>query len=187
MNDPIHQRGQAMEDMFFTINDHKLLDNIRAEMAAKEHRDALQSASGISDTPTLDALHGCGITPESLASVALIPLVAVAWSDNKMEDPEKAAILKAAESAGIAVGTASYQTMESWLNNPPESELLDTWKSYIGALKSTLEGPALNQLKNSVLGRAENVAKSAGGFLGLGNKVSDSEQGVLDDLAKAFD
>ena len=63
---------------------------------------------------------------------------------------------------------------------------LESWKAYIGALKETLDGAALTQLKASILDRAEAVAKSAGGFLGLGNKVSDVERKVLDDLSNSF-
>ena len=187
MSDSLHDRGKAIEDLFFAENDKKLLDKIRKEMGDKESRYALETASGIKDAAALDALVASGITPESLTSVALIPLVAVAWSDNKMEAAEKTAILKAAEVAGIQTGSASYATMESWLHTKPKPELLETWKAYVHSLKSTLDGPSFGQLKTSIIGRAEDVAKSAGGFLGLGNKVSDSEQKVINELSKAFD
>jgi hypothetical protein len=187
MSDSLHDRGKAIEDQFFAEQDKKLLNKIRAEMAAKESREALEHASGISDVTVLDALVSIDITPESLTSVALIPLVAVAWSDNKMENSEKKAILEAAKIAGIAPGSASYATLESWLNTRPEPKLLEAWKAYVHSLKSALETVAYNQLKASVLGRAEDVAKSAGGLLGLGNKISRSEEKVLEELSKAFD
>jgi hypothetical protein len=41
-------------------------------------------------------------------------------------------------------------------------------------------------LRDAVLRQAREVAEAAGGFLGLGSKVSASEQAVLDDLARAF-
>ena len=187
MDDSLKGRGKAMEDLFFAEKDQQLLKKIREEAASKEVREALQSASGITDAAVLDGLVAAGITPESLTSLSLIPLVAVAWADKKMEDAEKAAILQAAEAGGIAPSSASYASMVSWLEKQPEKKLLDAWKSYIGAIKDTLEPPVAGQLKTSILGRAESVAKSAGGFLGVGNKVSDVEQKVLDDLAKTFD
>ncbi len=176
-----------MEDLFFAEKDQELLEKIREEIGAKESRDALQSASGISDAAVLDALIESGIKPETLTSVALIPLVAVAWSDNKMEDAEVTAILQAADVAGITTGSASYHTIEAWLSRKPGHDLLDAWKSYIGSLKSTLDEVALTQLKTSIIGRAEHVAKASGGFLGLGHRVSDSERKVLDELTQAFD
>jgi hypothetical protein len=187
MEDSLHERGKAMEDLFFKQTDEKLLKNMRHELAAKEMRDALHEASGISDKGVLDELIGAGITPDSLTSIAMVPLVVVAWADKVMERSEKAAILQAAEDAGIKTGTASYTTLESWLNKKPSSELLDAWKAYIVALKPTLDGAAYTQLKHSIVGRAEKVATAAGGFLGIGNKVSEVERKALDDLASTFD
>ena len=187
MDDSLKGRGKAMEDLFYAAKDQQLLKKIREEAASKEQTEALKAASGIEDSAVLDSLVAAGISPESLTSVSLVPLVAVAWADKKMEDAEKAAILQAAEAGGIEPSSASYATMESWLNKQPGKELLDAWKSYIAAIKDTLEPAASSQLKTSIIGRAEAVAKSAGGFLGVGNKVSDVEQKVLDDLAKAFD
>lgn len=186
MDDSLNSRGKAMEELFFKEKDQQLLEKIRNEAASKEQREALQNASGIEDAAVLDALTATGITPESLMSVSLIPLVAVAWADKKMEDAEKAAILQAAEAGGIDPGSASYETMKSWLEQQPGKELLDAWKSYIVAIKDNLEPAVAAQLKTSILGRAESVAKSAGGFLGIGNKVSSEEQKVLGDLANTF-
>lgn len=187
MQDSLHERGKAMEDLFYAETDKKLLDKMRAELSAQESRAGLQVATGISDLSVLDALTESGITPETLTSVALIPLIAVAWADNVLDDNEKKAILQAADGAGIESGSASFATIETWMNKQPQPELLATWKAYIGSLKSTLDSAAFSQLKISVISRAENIAESAGGFLGLVNKISGSERKVLDELAKAFD
>jgi hypothetical protein len=186
MNDPIHERGQAIENLFFAQSDQQLLAKMKAELAAEEARGALRHASGISDPAVLDALLANHITPESLTSVGLIPLVAVAWADDSMEESEKAAILQAADISGVKAGSVGYEMLEKWLSQRPSPELLAGWKAYVGALHDVLDPAALAQLKTSVLGRAKEVAKSAGGFLGLGNKVSDSEQKVLDDLSNTF-
>lgn len=187
MKDSLHERGKAMEDRFFAEKDEKLLEQLRADLSAKESRDALEAASGITDVAVLDALNECGITPESLASVSLIPLVAVAWADGVMDEAEKKAILKAAATAGINSDTASYTMLERWLAARPGVELLDSWKAYISTVKASLNESAFALLKDSVLGRAEEVAEAAGGFLGLGNKVSVSEERVLKELAAAFE
>ena len=118
-----------------------------------------------------------------MASVALIPLVAVAWADNKMEENEKEAILKAANEAGVSEGSASHQSIAAWLDNRPDASLTEAWKNYMGALNESIDPVAFNQLKAIVIRRAENVAEAAGGFLGLGNKVSDAERKVIDELA----
>lgn len=183
MSDSLHDRGQAIEDVFFTARDQELIQKLKQELAASEAREAMATASGINDEGVLDRLIECGISPASMASVALIPLVAVAWADNKMEANEKDAILKAASVAGVAEDSASYQAISAWLDSRPDASLTDAWKNYMGALKESLDPPAFNQLKALIIRRAENVAESAGGFLGLGNKVSDLERKTIDDLA----
>ena len=73
MSDSLHDRGRAIEDVFFTARDQDLIQKLKQEMAASEARDAMTTASGINDAAVLDSLIECGITPESMASVALIP------------------------------------------------------------------------------------------------------------------
>lgn len=183
MEDSLHERGKAMEDMFFKEIDDKLIANMRRDLVVK----CLRDASGIDDTEVLEALMKAGITPETMTSISIVPLVAVAWADRTVADAERAAILQAAETAGLSPGHAGYELMNSWLSERPKSELLEAWKGYIGAIKPNLDPAAFTQLKHSILGRAETVAKSAGGFLGIGNKVSDAEQKVIDTLNRAFD
>jgi hypothetical protein len=42
-------------------------------------------------------------------------------------------------------------------------------------------------LKNQILGRARSVAEATGGFLGLGSRISNEEEIILAELAKAFE
>ena len=148
---------------------------------------ALKAASGIEDETVLQGLIENGITPESLTAVSLIPLVTVAWADREMADAEKTAILKAANDAGVTSESAAYSVVESWLQNRPDEDLLSAWKSYIDSVKSKLDPAATIQLKHSVVVRSTEIAKAAGGYLGLGNKISAAEQAVIDDLTAAFE
>jgi hypothetical protein len=50
-----------------------------------------------------------------------------------------------------------------------------------------LDPQARQRLRDEVMGRARAVAEAAGGFLGLGRKVSAAEEAVLRELAQAFD
>ncbi|MEM7784465.1 MAG: hypothetical protein AAF939_19610 [Planctomycetota bacterium] len=186
MDDSLHARGKVMEDLFFAEQDRKLIDDLKKMMQDADPVGSLASASGISDTDVLESLSQAGITAESLTSVSLIPLVSVAWADQKMEPAEKEAILKGAAEAGIQQGSASFELLSAWLTKQPGNNLLESWKEYIGELKGSLEPVAFNQLKVSVIGKAKSVAESAGGFLGLGT-VSEAELSVINDLESAFE
>ncbi len=184
--DDLNGLGNAMAERFFKERDKELLEKLRQEVAGDDSRDALASASGIDDSSVLDSLISNGIGPETIASVTLIPLVAVAWADREMDAKEREAILKAASESGISAGSASYSILEKWLAEQPDDQLLASWTDYVGAMKSKLEPAAVNQLKSSVISRAQSVAEAAGGFLGLGNKISDVERSVLSKLESAF-
>jgi len=186
MSDPIDERGKAMESLFFKQRDQVLLERMRKEQANKEIRDQLADASGIADSGAIDAMLKIGISADSLTAVSMIPLIAVAWADWEMDGREQEAVLQAAEGAGIDKGTSSYDLLASWLKTRPGADLLDAWKGYVKSIQASMDPTASNQMKASVIGRAEMVALAAGGFLGLGNKISQVEQGVLDDLAATF-
>ena len=58
---------------------------------------------------------------------------------------------------------------------------------FIVDLCAELNEAERTELKNEILGRARSVAETAGGFLGLGKRVSPEEEVVLAELAKAFE
>ena len=178
MDDSLLNRGKTLENQFFREKDNQLLEKLKAEMEGKEAKEALAAASGISDPEVLDALVGNNVTAESLTSVSLVPLISVAWADGSIDDKEREAVMKAAEGAGITAGSASHGLVTSWLNEKPSGDLLGSWKSYVGGLKSSMPDAAFSQLKTSVLKRANDVADAAGGFLGVG-KTSDAESKVI--------
>lgn len=186
MSDAFESRGRALEDQFFHQLDQKLLDKFRTKLANKESREALKSSSGIADEELLDTLVTMNISAESLASLSIVPLVAVAWADGKMEPGEREAVLKAAEDRGMASGSAGYHMVEVWLSSKPAHELFEVWQAYVGALKETMEPAAYEKLKSEVLAQAHGVAHSAGGILGLANRVSPIEKAKLKELEESF-
>jgi hypothetical protein len=182
----LNSRAETMANGFFAKRDQELVQRLRKDLNNEQCRNALKAASGIDDDQVLQNLIDQGITPESLVTVSLIPMVTVAWADREMSGAEEEAILKAASDAGITEDSAAYGVVASWLKSRPEDELLEAWKSYIASVKSKLDAGATAQLKHSVVNRSTEVAKSTGGYLGLGSKISAAEQSVLDDLESAF-
>ncbi len=53
-------------------------------------------------------------------------------------------------------------------------------------MAAKLDDAGVQALRADLLGRARRVAEAAGGFLGLGRRVSAAEQAVLERLAAAF-
>jgi hypothetical protein len=65
-------------------------------------------------------------------------------------------------------------------------EMVAAWKHYIEGLCKKLTPPEIENLKHELLDLARDVAQAAGGFLGLGSKISTAEKAVLEDLERAF-
>lgn len=179
-------RRKALEDSFFDKQDKALMQKLRQQRESEARRDALAAASGIRDAAVLDKLVASDISPETLAALALVPLVAVAWADGTVEPKERDAVLAGAEQTGIEKRDVGHALLEGWLAERPGDELLEAWREYVRGLHGTLDAVALAALKRDVLARARAVAEAAGGFLGLGRKVSSEEEAVLEDLERAF-
>ncbi|MEN6307974.1 MAG: hypothetical protein ABFD91_09490, partial [Anaerohalosphaeraceae bacterium] len=74
-----------------------------------------------------------------------------------------------------------------WLQHRPSQELLNAWMHYIQGLCETLTAAQKKNLKNELVGHARQIAQAAGGFLGLGNKISEAERCVLERLESVFE
>ncbi len=185
-SDSIRDRGRALEESFFHQRDKQLLDSMRARLAAQERKDALAASCGVKDDSVLDELIQHDIDSESITAFSLFPLVVVAWADGTIQAAERDAVLSAATEHGLSSDDPSYGLLESWLDQQPGDELHSVWKDYVGGLKKSLSGEAMQVIQQEVLGRAQRVAEAAGGILGLGGNVSSSEAAVLADLGKVF-
>ena len=180
------EREQALENSFFHLRDRELLNNLRRQLALGDREAALVAASGIQDRILIHELAENGAKPDLVAALGLVPLVEVAWADGGVSGVERAGVLKAAVSMGVVSGSAAYQLLEAWLEQEPDEGVEEAWKGYVKALVATLHAEQIQKLKAAVMGRAQAVAEAAGGFLGLGRKISVTEQAALDRLSGAF-
>jgi hypothetical protein len=60
------------------------------------------------------------------------------------------------------------------------------WEHYITAICATLSAEERAALQAELLRQARGVAEAAGGFMGLGPKVSSREEALLAEIAAAF-
>jgi hypothetical protein len=177
---------KTLVDSFFFEQDQHLRRAFRERMERMDRRAQLTQVSGIHDEAVLDRLIELEIGPETLAAMEVVPLVFVAWADGTVQAGERQAILDAARAKGIEPNDGRYPLLEHWLNKRPPSEMLEAWKHYVTGLRQKLTPEEADKLKHGLLDFARTVAQAAGGFLGLGNKISAAENKVLSQLEKAF-
>jgi hypothetical protein len=146
----------------------------------------MTQVSGTQDEAVLDRLIELKIEPETIAAMAVVPLVMVAWADGKVQEEERKAITAAAQAAGIEPPDGRYRLLEFWMNKRPGSELMEVWEHYVKDICRRLDKQEIEELKYDVLSLARCVAQAAGGFPGIGNRISAAESTVLNRLEKAF-
>ena len=181
--DAFRDRERALEESFFHRRDQELLSQLKKKLATDNAKQAIRELCHIEDEALLDKLAATGIGGESFAAVSLVPLVLVAWADGKVDADERRAVMSAADAEGIE--PVCREILEGWLSHQPDPVLKDAWIGYVGELAHHVSHAELKALKNSVLGRAEKVAKATGGVMGL-NRISTSERAMLDELKAAF-
>jgi len=184
-NENLGDSRKALEDAFFARENEKLRQRLRDLDQTKRRKEALAAVSGITDDAVLDRLAALDLTSETFAALSLVPLIAVAWADGSIDDQERAAVFARAADLGVAPGDVSHELFQRWLADRPPPALVALWKSYVRALADGMSPADRQAFKVKLLERARSVAEAAGGFLGLGSKVSPPEQRVLDDLASA--
>lgn len=172
-------RKRALEEEFFHRHERATLERLRATQAAQTAREALSQASGVTDAAVLDRLLGLGIQPETLVAMGLVPLVGMAWADGTLDEKERRAVISALETAGVLMDSPAGQLINSWLTSAPPASLLEAWRAYMTDLGRQLSPADRASLRDSVLTRARAVAEAAGGFLGLGSKISPAEAEML--------
>ncbi len=177
----LNERRQALEDEFFRAKDTANIEKIRSAAATSEKLDSLRKASGITDDALLGKLVELGIGEETLCAIRLVPMVVVAWADDELHEKEREAILHGAKGYGVEEGSVAYTLLNGWLDSKPSSGLLDAWSGYITTLREHLSDEQNEVIKTQIIGRAREVAASAGGFLGIAS-ISDTEKAVLDKL-----
>ncbi|HYE90404.1 MAG TPA: hypothetical protein VEA38_05255 [Terriglobales bacterium] len=159
------------------------LDQIRA---AQANREALAKAAGISNPDVVEKLLQLGVQAETVAALALVPLVEVAWADGELDRKERAAILERARESGLAAGSVEYALLDAWLDRRPDPKLLAAWTHLVRGVSEELGREESARLKADLLDRARAVATASGGVLGIGSKVSSAEAAILRQLEGAF-
>jgi hypothetical protein len=186
MIDPVEIGRKRVEDAFFIANDKALIEKQKTLKKMRETKASLTKVSGIHNEAVLEKLVELEVRPETLASLAVIPLIEVAWADGAVSKKEETAVLAAAAGMGIKKGGIEYGLLEQWLTHKPPQKMMDAWVHYIQGLGERLTKQEKSALKAELLGQAMKVAGASGGVLGVG-AVSKEEKDVIKKMEQAFD
>ncbi|MCX6566964.1 MAG: hypothetical protein NTW38_11185 [Candidatus Aminicenantes bacterium] len=184
---PLRLRGKVLEDLFFFKQDLVLAGEKRQIRKTEYNLKTLSEISGITDEAILRKLTELKIQVEVLATLSIIPLVEVAWANGKIDDKEREAILKAAESFGVFKGHVNRSLFEHWLQNHPPKGMIESWIFYMQGLCQLLSKNERRALKTDLLQRARKVAEAESGKAKAKSKISRRKEEVLLLLEQAFE
>lgn len=174
----LEDRGRALEEHFFQKEQRKQVEALRAKKQRGEAITAMRSATGVTDPALLEQLVDLGVSAPSLSAFALVPLAHVAWADGDIKQSEREAILQAAHDRGIADGSPADGFLRDLLAAQPAGALMDAWEAFVVTLRDETDSDAFAAIAGDVAERARDVAKAAGGILGIGS-VSEAEQAAI--------
>jgi hypothetical protein len=177
--------GRTLEDAFFLEQDRKLIEK-RAELQKMQrNKEALAAVSGIKDETVLEQLVRLNVSPETLAALAVVPLIEVVWADGRVDEKERAVVLEHAKKQGIQPGSIEHDLLERWLHQRPGDDLLMAWQHYVEAICERMTPEQRAALKQELLRDVRAAAEISGGFLGFG-AISPEEKAVLEKLEASF-
>jgi hypothetical protein len=187
MDDFLATKGRLLEDEFFAKQDAILIKKLRELEKMDRTQKALSAVSGITNEAVLKHLVELDIHPDLLATLALVPLVEVAWADGDVHEEERKAILEGSTRLGMGPSSVDYVLLEEWLKQKPPEKMLTAWIVYIRGLCDVLSLTERSEIKTLFISRARQVAEAAGGFLGLTSRISGKEEAMLRKLESAFE
>lgn len=172
------QKWFNLEEQFYKGLDQQLINRLKADMEIAESAEAIARVTGITNTHLAEEIAKLKVNVGTLAAFRLVPMVAVAWADDRVEENERYVITKAAEKSGIAKDDPAMELLDSWTRRRPGEELLETWCEYAHALQASLTEVHREALRKEVVEQVQTVAEAAGGILGFGS-VSPAEKAII--------
>lgn len=155
----------------------KLREKLEASAHELAEKHAIAQSLATADLGLAERIKALGFSGATAQVFDLLPLVHVAWADGTVQKGERAAILKVLEVRGVPQGSEGFELLESLLEERPGDEYMS---ESLAVLKELVgQGGA----KPDVVALCEQVASSAGGFLGIVGKVSDEERKLIDEIA----
>jgi hypothetical protein len=176
-------RAKQAEEEYFRRKEQELVAKLKERSERESRRKGLAEAVGVTDDAILAAIEEMGFSRDVVVVLHLFPLVAVAWADGELADAERAKIVEAARAWGIAPGTPADARLEEWLRERPDPVTTDRALRLIRDILAFRTLDKGDDYRANILGMCEAVAGAAGGFLGLGAKVSGAERAVIERIA----
>lgn len=185
--DTFAELRHSREEEFFLRKEKELIEKLKQRAALEDELRRLHASKDIANEAILGDLEHLGFNRDTLSLMYLVPLLYVAWSEGFVTAPERAQIIEAARSRGIAEGSAADVQLARWLNVRPSDEFFETTFGIIQTLLDHLSPEESEARKQSLVAYCTQVASASGGLLGLWNTVSEIEHEAINHIATTLE
>jgi hypothetical protein len=170
-----------MENAYCYEHDQKLLKKISEEQARLRRKEALAKQTGLQDGSLLARLVDLQLTPETLLTLPLVPLVEIAWANGTMDERQREAVLAVARQKELPENPPAAELLNNWLQARPGPEWLETWKQYLKFLCQQMSMEKFKAMKSEMMDHWLFVAEATGGVLRF-QRVSRKKRAKIEEL-----
>jgi hypothetical protein len=175
---------RAKEAEYFHKKEQELIEQLRRRAQRETERQEMAKGAGAADEEILRTLQELGYTRETIGLLHLVPLAQVAWASGSVTLQERDLVLRLSEWRGVEKGGPAWEQLNRWLDERPTDEFfLTTLRVIRHILDSDTEKPYVPS-RADLISFCIRIAKVSGGFMGMGDKISEGEQIALDQIVE---
>ncbi|MCB9521546.1 MAG: TerB family tellurite resistance protein [Myxococcales bacterium] len=127
------------------------------------------------DEALLERIRALGFDGDTARVLDLLPLIHVAWADGSVSQKERTQIFRALTQRGIARDSEAWLLVAALLEQRPSDDFLEETLHLLRDLGG--------ERGVSIVDLCAQIARSSGGFFGLGDKIADEEYAVIAHIA----
>lgn len=181
--DAFADRKRANEEEYFRKKEQELIEKMRRRAELEAERQHMAETIGVADEEILRDLQELGYTRETVTLLHLVPLVHVAWIDGHVARREREHIWEVARLRGVQDGSSAHRQLADWLAHRPAEEFFQKTRRVIRDLLQSLSPEEREASKRDLVSYCTHIAAASGGILGVGRKISEAEQALLEQVA----
>ena len=118
----LEERRRALEESFFHKRNADLMQQLKVDLEREAKRKKLATVSGIVDETLLNRFIDLKMEANTVAALALVPLVRVAWADGKLEPASWMSFSKPPSMPALRRAVpASAACKRGWIKSPTTS------------------------------------------------------------------
>lgn len=172
----VSQEDRRRCELFY---DSQQWSSLTHELQTTADGAAIEEVTGVRDPQLLAALAELDMDIESLGMLTLIPMIQVAWASGRVEDNERYTLLQTLHGGrDVADDSVVHVLLEGWLKHEPTESMYRAWTRCVSEVEECLPAPLQQVFAEHIESLARQVAKSSGGFFGLG-RVCNNESDTL--------